>query len=362
MNTDKPILTITMPVFNNAECVKIMLDSIISNTFECWELIAVDDGSDEETLEMLNGYEETDNRIRIIKRTEQPKGAQTCRNIGLREAKGEYIAFYDSDDMITNDCLETRVTAISRRKDLDFMVFPSFILLNGKSVYEPYDKIYGYKANDDDIRAFCHRVLPFVVWNNIYRTESLRKYGIIWDTKLLSLQDADFNMQTLLKGLKYDYCNCPPNYAYRINQSGSITGKLLSGEHIKSNIYAIEKFYATVTSLHGHKYDKALYNGAMFIYYPNSLSQNAKALSEGISAILKKYDRKRFYIFKLQTSIAKILRNVCSHDLTKRIAFHNYLKYRFDIEKLVTENKILLENESKNNNILPTTVPHHSGE
>ena len=206
-----PILTIAMPVYNNEGCVREMMDSILANTFTAWELLAIDDGSDAATLDMLKEYASADERIILRQRTEQPKGAQTCRNIGLSEAKGEYIVFFDSDDAITADCLQRRVDAISSRQDLDFMVFPSTVLTSHGVAQSPLDKVYGYKAATDDVRNFSQRILPFVVWNNIYRVSSLRKHNLYWDTNLLSLQDADYNMQALLAGLKYDYCLCPAN-------------------------------------------------------------------------------------------------------------------------------------------------------
>ena len=123
-------LSIVMPVFNHPNELKQMIDSILANSYSDWELLAVDDGSQAETLSVLREYEILDKRIRLIQRTELPKGAQTCRNIGLREARGKYIIFFDSDDYITPDCLETRVQSLSARKDLDFMVFPSGVVEN----------------------------------------------------------------------------------------------------------------------------------------------------------------------------------------------------------------------------------------
>ncbi len=261
-----PILTIVMPVFNHPELFSVMIDSIIANDFQEWELLAVDDGSEENALQRLGQYESMDVRIRVIQRNEQPKGAQTCRNIGLREAKGEFIVFFDSDDYITPVCLRNRVERLRERPDLDFMVFPSGTYVDDIFLKVGRRDIYGYPLYHDDIKAFARRTLPFIVWNNIYRTSSLRKYDIVWDTRLKSLQDADFNLQALLAGMKYEYVHCVPDYGYRISTTDSVSKKIVVEEHYRSHLYALEKFYIEVQKRFGHRYDRALYQGVLFVY------------------------------------------------------------------------------------------------
>lgn len=261
-----PILTIVMPFYNKKELVAEMIDSILANDFQEWELLAVDDGSEESALLRLKQYESKDSRIRVIQRNEQPKGAQTCRNIGFREAKGEFIVFFDSDDYIAPVCLRNRVEMLREYPDLDFMVFPSGVYMDGTFLKIRKRDIYGYPVYKDDLEAFLDRSLPFIVWNNIYRTESLRKHAILWDTKLLSLQDADFNLQALLAGMKYEYAHCAPDYGYRIDTSNSVSKKIVTEEHYQSHLYALEKFYIETQKHFGHHYDRYLYRGVLCVY------------------------------------------------------------------------------------------------
>ena len=85
-----PKVSLIMPFFNNKELVSKMIDSIRANTFEDWELLAIDDGSSNDTLEYLSSFQK-DKRIIFIKRETMPKGAQTCRNLGMDYAKGEFL-------------------------------------------------------------------------------------------------------------------------------------------------------------------------------------------------------------------------------------------------------------------------------
>ena len=136
-------LTIIMPVFNHRDEVRTMIDSIRPNDFCGWELLAIDDGSEEDTLQLLYHYAEEDSRIRGVRRDRQPKGAQTCRNIGLEMTRGEFVIVFDSDDYIAPYCLRQRVEMLCKRPELDFMVFPSGIYVDEKFVTAPHPYDFG---------------------------------------------------------------------------------------------------------------------------------------------------------------------------------------------------------------------------
>lgn len=259
-------LSIIIPVFNHPEELKVMIDSIIANEFDDYELILVDDGSDAPTLSLLEEYSSKDSRITFIKRTRLPKGAPTCRNIGLEMAKGEYTMFFDSDDYITPSCLATRVRCFEERPNLDFMVFPSGIYDGSGFHAEPNLYVYGYPIYKDDLEHFARRLLPFVVWNNIYRTESVKRHGILWDEKLMSMQDADFNISTILAGMSYEYASTPPDYGYRISTTSSVSKGIRTEQHYRSNAYAVRMMYTKIREAHGSKYDKALLYGLLRVY------------------------------------------------------------------------------------------------
>ena len=259
-----PVLSIVMPCFNHSDLMSEMIDSILANDFNDWELLAVDDGSEYDHLTVLDNYGAKDSRIRVIKRERLPKGAPVCRNIGLSMAQGEYIIFFDSDDYITPNCLSTRVREIAQRPDLDFMVFPSATYEHGGFCPTPTSPACGYKVYKDAKAMFARRRLPFFVVNNIWRTSSLRSHGIIWDERLLSLHDADFNVQALLHNLKFDYAYVLPDYGYRIGGNiQSVSKKMRSEGHRKSSLYALDRFYRKYQSTEGHRYDFSLFIGAL---------------------------------------------------------------------------------------------------
>ncbi len=104
----KPLVSIIIPTFNRAYIIGETLDSVLAQTYQNWECIVVDDGSNDYTDELMEFYCETENRIKIYKRPEN-KNASTCRNVGFEKSKGEFIQFLDSDDLLAKNKLEEQV-------------------------------------------------------------------------------------------------------------------------------------------------------------------------------------------------------------------------------------------------------------
>ncbi|MCI6555312.1 MAG: glycosyltransferase family 2 protein [Prevotella sp.] len=340
MTQNRPTLSIIMPVFNRTELVATMIDSILANSFTDYELIAVDDGSDQDTLDMLSCYQKKDQRIKIICRTEQPKGATKCRNIGLDHAQGEYVIFFDSDDIITPSCLSERVNSIRQRPDMDFLVFPSCTFYN--NILHPLDSkfVYGYKLHDDDISYFCQRLLPFVVVNNIYKTKSLKENNIRWDEQLKSLQDCDFNLQSILKGLKYDYVSVYPDYGYRIDERGNaVSAGITTKKHYASNLHSICKLYQMVQGKYGHKYDRDLYKGVLYTF--NLIMTNGidYDFTDKLAKLVKSRSPKYGRLLSIRFQICKLLGCFMSSRHSRQLPMASYILGRLYTEKKL-ENRI----------------------
>ncbi len=258
------IVSIVVPFFNRSKLVCGTISYIVGQTYSDWELIIVDDGSEEKEYQTVKTECEKDHRIRIERRPESRiKGAQSCRNIGLELAMGEYIIFFDSDDYVPNYCLEQRVSFMEQHPDLDFAVFPYAEFVDNP--YSP-ETIGGLRYYEDDLREFVARRLPFMVWSNIYKTESLRNNNIQWDTNLKSLQDAHFNISVLCAGLKYDYAEkCLIDYYNRIgNKGASISKGIYSPGHFDSHIYYMKSVHDAVAGQEEMK--KALRDCCLYIY------------------------------------------------------------------------------------------------
>lgn len=329
MSENKPTLSIVMPCFNHAAKTVAMIDSIVASTFHDWELLAIDDGSDEHDFSILQAKADEDERIHLFRRSTPQKGAPVCRNEGLRIARGEYIVFFDSDDCITPSCLARRVKSMEENADCDFLVFPSFCIQDGIATTEPNTYSCGYDVYSDDKAMFACRRLPFIVWNNIYRLAALKSHNIIWDENLKSLQDADFNVQAILKGLPYKYILSEPDYGYRLDSASSSISKCSNkSSHFDSNVYALEKFYKEYHKQCGNKYDFQLFVGALWIYN-HSLSQRIDTeFSHAIHTVIRRYSKPYALLFRIIEKSIFLLGKFLPQRLARQIPMLPYLLWR----------------------------------
>lgn len=117
-----PIVSVIIPCYNGAAYLKQCLDSIINQTLEEIEIICVDDGSTDDTLNILNEYKSKDSRLQVV--TQKNAGAGAARNNGLRIATGKYLSFLDSDDFFEPDMLEEAYNS-AEKYESDFVAFNS---------------------------------------------------------------------------------------------------------------------------------------------------------------------------------------------------------------------------------------------
>ncbi len=122
-------ISVVIPTYNRASFFKEAIDSVLSQTFRDFELIVVDDGSTDETPELLLSY---GNKIKVIKKAN--KGPSAARNRGIKTAKGEWIAFLDSDDVWKPDKLEKQVQFIKDNPDIKICQTEEIWIRNGKRV------------------------------------------------------------------------------------------------------------------------------------------------------------------------------------------------------------------------------------
>lgn len=336
MNTEEKIeLSIVMPVFNRKDLVRVMIDSIIANTYQNWELLAIDDGSTDGAYEMMLEYASRDNRVKPHLRTKLPKGPQTCRNEGLELARGKYVVFFDSDDYIPPFCLQERIAHMKQNSLSDFMVFPSGSYENKEN--NIYKKLVGVKNKGNDIDRFLSRRLPFLVCTNIYKTKVLKEKKLLWDTNLLSLQDADFNLMAILLGLKYTYGNTEINYFIRFANNGqSLSKRVISQEHLQSHLYAIEKWYIHVGKIFHKSKNKELFKGVLWIYDRVFVDNYRSEFSDKLYQLVRHYDRQRALYLKFIIASQEFLfkHTSLSVNTVRRIVLFPYLFVRYVFVKL----------------------------
>ena len=259
--TNFPLLSVVIPVFNVENYLRKTLDCVLHQTYSNWELLLIDDGSTDSSFEIAKEYASKDKRIKLLMRDDLPKGAPTCRNIGLKKASGEYLIYLDSDDIIAPYCFQQRVEFIEANK-CNFAIFP--LVGFYQKLFDANGMIFGYKPEGDIVFNLLARSLPFVVVSNIYRRQSLVDSKVVWDTSFKSYQDSDYNLQVIRAGLTYKISNLLPDYFYRLSADNSICKKLFKASNCLSQVSFLEK----QTAIYGDvkEYRAALLICAALIY------------------------------------------------------------------------------------------------
>lgn len=308
------LISIVIPVFNRKELVKVMLNSILAQSYQNWELLLVDDGSTDGTLELLYEYSVLDSRIIVHNRERLPKGAPTCRNIGLEYSKGIYIMFLDSDDWLPDFTFMQRVECMEENGEADFAIFPSVDFYDSLGDGKHFMGIdYG-----EVLKHLVDGHLPFTVCTNIYKLEFLKSKNIIWDEALMSLQDADFNIQCILKGGIYIYAPVAriDYYIRIITGSNSISQTIRKGRHMVSHLYFLNKLAKSLPASWIEKNRWAIRRRIVFVY----------TWANGTSDI--QIEELKKWVQGTDASFSKLFNiSICFHSfLTEKLSM-NYSKY-----------------------------------
>lgn len=183
-------VSIIIPCYNNSRVIRETIDSVINQSYDNWEIICVDDGSDDNTCRIINDYSSKDHRIILLRRERMPKGGSVCRNIGIEHSKGEYLLFLDADDILHKDCLKIRIDKIAG-SSLDFVVFPFASMKDGT---------IGKNATDTSIKKhFFAFSSNHAVWQTscpLYRKTFVDRVGG-FDESFPRLQDVEFGTRCL---------------------------------------------------------------------------------------------------------------------------------------------------------------------
>lgn len=191
----QPKVTVFMPVYNTERYIEESIWSILKQSFRDFELLIIDDGSSDRSLEIINSI--NDSRIRVVQ-NEINKGLPYTRNLGLKLARGEYFAIMDSDDIARYDRLEKQVTYLNENKDIS-IVASNYLVLNDGKVRKSRFPVF--KISEMKIQLLFRNYL--LNSSAMVRKELLTKKSITYDLNFFSCQDYMFWSDCLKFGKVY---------------------------------------------------------------------------------------------------------------------------------------------------------------
>ena len=201
------MVSFVLPVYNVAEFLPACLDSLLAQTISHWEAILVDDGSGDASGAICDDYVRRDGRFIAIH--QQNAGASAARNLGLENARGEYIAFLDADDRLAPDFLEKLLRPMEAGADLACCEYRR-ILSDGSAYTDCADDHIGeylldadlpcaaeqgwtsYASSDRILAAFWEAGIFNSIWGKLYRRSIIEAGAIRFDTALRFAEDMRF--------------------------------------------------------------------------------------------------------------------------------------------------------------------------
>lgn len=247
------LVSIIIPTYNRATIIQKALDSVLSQTYLNWECLVVDDGSTDDSLDILERYHQLNSRIRYFKRDRFPKGAPTCRNIGLQNATGDYIIYLDSDDYLLPFCLEQRMAVFEKYTSYDFLVFP----MAGQ--YKETIKKKEIPNSADFLVNFLSANLPWSIMCPIWKTTFLNKLGGFTEG-YPRFNDPELMIRALLQ----------PNVLYKVLKQATFDCVYLPSNKttgvFENKVYQSLILFIPDTVQNLNQHDKALHKHYLALY------------------------------------------------------------------------------------------------
>ena len=213
---DTPLVTIIIPVYNAERFLRPCLESILAQQYNHWELIAINDGSQDHSVSILEKYAYRDDRIKVISKMNE--GVSIARNMALKQAKGEWVYFVDADDIVYPEALKMLVA-----KTLEEDV--SLVKADYKAIGEMDEELfvnkkYVIRGKQDiqiwDKEDFVDKIImgEYFLWTCLFKMDIIRNREIEFLPHCRLMEDADFLISYILHSNRNVYLN-HPIYGYR---------------------------------------------------------------------------------------------------------------------------------------------------
>ena len=222
----EPMVSIVLPVYNGEKTLERCVESILNQTYRDFELLLIDDGSQDGTAALCDRYGTADLRVRVFH--QKNAGVSASRNLALDQARGTYLQFVDCDDWITPDATRVLVQA-AQEHDCD-LVIADFYRVVGDRVSRKGD-IDETGVMDREEFAACMMEDPAdfyygVLWNKLYRAKLVQEQKLRMDSQLSWCEDFMFNLE-YLRCARRIFALQVPIYYY-VKTKGSLVSQSMS--------------------------------------------------------------------------------------------------------------------------------------
>lgn len=237
-------ITVIIPTHNYGLYIAETLDSLLQQTYPNWECLIIDDGSTDNTQEVVSTYTATDNRFRYIYQSCQ--GVSAARNAGLTQASGTYIQFLDADDLLLNKKLEVHIAYLRQHPTIDIVYSDvRYFLTDDKSKlsrsFDMTDTEWLPKVDDTPSSVFWHltqrNIMP--IQSPLSRATLLHKVGL-FNATMRYCEDWDYWVRCAIMGGKIRFLDTPDAISlvrvHRLSASQNTDAMAVAGQLIAEKL------------------------------------------------------------------------------------------------------------------------------
>lgn len=236
-NHEKPRISVLIPVYNAKDFLDDSINSLLNQTFKDFELICVNDGSKDNSLEILQKFASKDSRVKVIDKPNE--GCGSARNRALEEANGQYAYFFDPDDELALDTFEKAYKS-AVYNDSEIVIFKSNIIIDDKinndRVFfdvktkiksDNYEKFtFNYSDNEEIVLSW-----DFAPWGKLYKKEFLDSYDDFKFDMGVAFDDVPFHAKSMLRAKRISFVD-EFFYHYRMDNVNSVNNTSSNGYDI----------------------------------------------------------------------------------------------------------------------------------
>ena len=226
MAGQKPTVSIIVPVYNASKTLCRCVDSVLKQEYPDFELLLVDDGSQDDSPVLCDGYARQDDRVQVIHK--ENAGVSAARNDALDRARGEYLQFLDSDDWLAPEA--TKLLVRSARESGCDMVIADFYRVSGDRISHKGEiDQEGVMSREEFAAHMMENPADYyygVLWNKLFRRELVEKYRLRMNAKLRWCEDFLFNLEYILHA--QTFCALRVPIYYYVKTKGSLVAQSLT--------------------------------------------------------------------------------------------------------------------------------------
>ena len=280
-------ISVVVPIYNASKFLKKCLTSIVEQTYDDLEIILVNDGSTDNSLEICEEYAKKDKRVKIINK--ENGGVSSARNQGIEIATGKYIIFIDADDYIEKNMFEVLTTDLFKYNVDMSMCGYKKVNIKGKVLFKSSaleDKYF-------DEQAFKHYLfMPNyyreILCNKLFKLDLIKKNNIRFREDIHINENIIFILDFAYFARKYVYDN-ELLYNYLIHENSALNQKFnLKKVSVLASYIRLLEYDLESSTLNKIKY-KYLFEGYAFLYRLKQIKIDNKDLKENLSTFKDKY-------------------------------------------------------------------------